>query len=193
MLKIHQRGVQWKQGVVICMMLDTSLLHNATPIHCTPLPLQPPVMNTWIPNTDYHRRALELWLGQLPNSARTKQQDKQTCSIHVVSSMNEHSSWQTEQCKPEHCINAVEQHESKRVSSTSVVVIGRGDDKVGNPHRAQIHQFELFQLVLLLKPDKRFPVERFEAAVSQSTVPPLLSKWHSEERVCTAREWWVFQ
>ena len=45
-LKIHQRGVQWKQGVVICMMLYTSLWYNATPIHCTPLPLHPPVMNT---------------------------------------------------------------------------------------------------------------------------------------------------
>ena len=41
-LKIHQRGVQWKQGVVIYMMLSTSLLYNTTPIHCT----HPPVMNT---------------------------------------------------------------------------------------------------------------------------------------------------
>ena len=39
-------GVQWKQGVVIYWMLYTSLLYNATPIHCTPLPLHPPVMNT---------------------------------------------------------------------------------------------------------------------------------------------------
>ena len=38
-LKIHQMGVQWKQGVVICMMLYTSLLYNAIPIQCTPLPL----------------------------------------------------------------------------------------------------------------------------------------------------------
>ena len=36
-LKIHQRGVQWKQGVVICMMLYTSLLYSTTPIHYTPL------------------------------------------------------------------------------------------------------------------------------------------------------------
>ena len=41
-LKIHPRGVQWKQGVVICMMLYTSLLHNTTPIHCTPIRLHPP-------------------------------------------------------------------------------------------------------------------------------------------------------
>ena len=27
----------------------------------------------------------------------------------------------------------------------------RGDDKVGNPHRAQISQFEFFDLILLLK------------------------------------------
>ena len=33
------------------MMLYTSLLYNTTPIHCTPLPLHPPVMNT-------HRRRL---------------------------------------------------------------------------------------------------------------------------------------
>ena len=47
-IKIHQRGVQWNQGVVICMMLYTCLLCNTTPIHCTPLPLHPPVMNTRI-------------------------------------------------------------------------------------------------------------------------------------------------
>ena len=38
-------GVQWKQGVVICMVLYTSLLYATTPIHCTPLRLHPPVMN----------------------------------------------------------------------------------------------------------------------------------------------------
>ena len=45
-LKIHQRGEQWKQCVVMYMMLYTSLLYNTTPIHCTSLPLHPPVMNT---------------------------------------------------------------------------------------------------------------------------------------------------
>ena len=50
-------------------------------------------------------------------------------------------------------------------------IAGRGDDTVGNPHRAQIWQFELFELVLLLKLDKQLPIERFEATVSQSTVP----------------------
>ena len=48
---------------------------------------------------------------------------------------------------------------------------GRGDDTVGNPHRAQIYQFELFELILLLKLDEQFPVEQFEAAVSLSAVP----------------------
>ena len=42
---ILQRGVQWNQGVVICMPLYTSLLHNTTPIHCTPHPLHPPLQS----------------------------------------------------------------------------------------------------------------------------------------------------
>ena len=37
--------VQWQQGVVIYMMLYTSLLYDTTPIRC-PLRLHPPVMNT---------------------------------------------------------------------------------------------------------------------------------------------------
>ena len=49
--------------------------------------------------------------------------------------------------------------------------VGRGDDPVGNPHRAQICQCELFELFLLLTLDKHFPVERFEVTVSQSAVP----------------------
>ena len=42
---ILQRGVQWKQGVVIYTTLCTSLLYNATPIHCTPDPLHPPLQS----------------------------------------------------------------------------------------------------------------------------------------------------
>ena len=34
--------------------------------------------------------------------------------------------------------------------------VGRGDDTVGKPHRAQISQFELFELILVLKLDKQF-------------------------------------
>ena len=47
--------------------------------------------------------------------------------------------------------------------------IGRGDDTVGNPHRAQLSQ--LFELVLLLEVDEQSSIEQFEAAVSRSTVP----------------------
>ena len=54
-------------------------------------------------------------------------------------------------------------------------LLERGDDTVGNPHRAQIYQCELSELSLLLKLDKQLPVKRFEATVSQPTVssPPL--------------------
>ena len=38
--------MQWKQGAVICTVSYTSLLYDTTPIHCTPLPLHPPLMNT---------------------------------------------------------------------------------------------------------------------------------------------------
>ena len=56
---------------------------------------------------------------------------------------------------------------------------GRGDDTVGNPHRAQIVQFELCELILLLKFDNKFSIEQFEPTVSQSTVssPLLLFSW----------------
>ena len=59
--------------------------------------------------------------------------------------------------------------------------LGRGDDTVGNPHRAQICQFELFGRILLLKLDKQLHVEPFEATVFQSTVPsPLLADQGSQ-------------
>ena len=52
---------------------------------------------------------------------------------------------------------------------------GRGDDTVGNPHRAHFFQFELFEPVVLLKLDRQCSLEQFEPTVSQSTVsPPLL-------------------
>ena len=57
-----------------------------------------------------------------------------------------------------------------------MLFLGRGDDTVGSPRRAQIYRFELFELIPLLKLDKHFPVEqfeeveRFEPTVSQSTV-----------------------
>ena len=43
---ILQRGVQWKQGVVICMVSYTILPYNTAPFHCTPLRLHLPLMNT---------------------------------------------------------------------------------------------------------------------------------------------------
>ena len=51
---------------------------------------------------------------------------------------------------------------------------------VGNPHRAQLSQFVVFELALLLKLDKQFPVEQFEASRAirassisvSSTLPP---------------------
>ena len=42
---ILQRGVQWKQGVVNYMRLHASLLYDTTPIHCTRLPLHPPLQS----------------------------------------------------------------------------------------------------------------------------------------------------
>ena len=62
--------------------------------------------------------------------------------------------------------------------------VGRGDDTVGNTHRTQISQFDIFELILLLKLDKLLPVDQFEATASQSTVPsPLLGwvfAWHPQ-------------
>ena len=54
-------------------------------------------------------------------------------------------------------------------------IFGRGDDTVGNPHRAEISQFQLFGLILLLKLDT-VPRRATRAdRASQSTVPsPLL-------------------
>ena len=50
-------------------------------------------------------------------------------------------------------------------------LVGSGDDKVGIPHQAQISQFDLFEFIMFLKLDKQFPVDQFEATLSQSTVP----------------------
>ena len=69
-----------------------------------------------------------------------------------------------------------------------VASLGRPDDTVGNPHRAQISQFELFELILLLQLDKRFSIERFEPTVSQSAVPspPLRRpRWTTAAGTCT--------
>ena len=39
-------GAVEKQGVVVYIILHIALLNNTTPIHCTSLPLHPPVMST---------------------------------------------------------------------------------------------------------------------------------------------------
>ena len=61
------------------------------------------------------------------------------------------------------------------MTSRGLGILGRGVDTVGSPHRSRISQFEFFELIILLKLGKQFPVKPFEAAASQSTVPsPLL-------------------
>ena len=54
---------------------------------------------------------------------------------------------------------------------------GGGEDTVGNPHPAPFCIFELSELIVLFDLDKRFPVEQFEATISQPAVPssPLLN------------------
>ena len=51
------------------------------------------------------------------------------------------------------------------------ISIGRRVGTVGNPPRAQTVQCELFEFVLFLTLGEQFPVERFEANTSHSTVP----------------------
>ena len=53
----------------------------------------------------------------------------------------------------------------------------------GKPHRGQMSQFEFFELIPLLKLDKQFAVEQFEATVSQSTAPA-----PSQGRAVSAKE-----
>ena len=47
--------------------------------------------------------------------------------------------------------------EFERIKCTAY--FGREEDTVGNPHRAQISQLSFFELILLLKLNKQFPVE----------------------------------
>ena len=68
---------------------------------------------------------------------------------------------------------APQQHTTGTQHTAWIEAIGRGDDAVGNPGRARISQFDLFELGLLLKLDNQFPVEHFEPTVSQSTSSPL--------------------
>ena len=55
--------------------------------------------------------------------------------------------------------------------------IGRGDNTVGSPHRAQIVQFEFLGAYPRIELDDKFPVEQFEATASQFSLqypPPFL-------------------
>ena len=62
-----------------------------------------------------------------------------------------------------------------RVVGVLVTLFGRGDDTVGNPHRAQICQFELLELILLLKLDTHSLSSNSRHSISvNSTVPPPL-------------------
>ena len=53
-------GVRWKQGVVVCIVLQAVLLHNATPIHCTPFRLHPPEMNTQMSRSRIPTRPIQI-------------------------------------------------------------------------------------------------------------------------------------
>ena len=46
------------------MMLYTSLLYNTTPIHCTPLPLHPPLMNTQASREDLTKATYSIKVGR---------------------------------------------------------------------------------------------------------------------------------
>ena len=48
------------------------------------------------------------------------------------------------------------------------IYIARGDDTVGNPHRAQIMQLESFELIPSLNLDQQVSIEQFEATVSHT-------------------------
>ena len=74
-------------------------------------------------------------------------------------------------CEDDEIDKALEEAEEQWLPDEEKKDLGRGDDTVGNPHRAQISQFGLFELVLSSKLDKQFPVEQFKATVSQATVP----------------------
>ena len=52
-----------------------------------------------------------------------------------------------------------------------IPLVRKGDDTVGDPHRAQIYQFELFELMLAFNLDNQLPDEQLEARASQSAVP----------------------
>ena len=101
--------------------------------------------------------------------------------IHIYIYIYTHVRW-NQACADEHMHRRVgtpgKIHAHLCAWSVSVPTIGGGHDAVGNPHRAQICQFELFELIVLLTLVNNLYIERFEPTVSQSTVssppPPLI-------------------
>ena len=63
----------------------------------------------------------------------------------------------------------------RRISPNTLAHLGRGDDTVGNPHRTQIVQFELFELILLLKLEAPCRAIRGNSISVNSTLSPLLT------------------
>ena len=59
LFEIHQRGVQWKQGVVISMTSYTSLLYDTTPHPLHPPPTATPC-NEYPPMSGPQRRQLRV-------------------------------------------------------------------------------------------------------------------------------------
>ena len=103
---------------------------------------------------------------------------RRCCNFHDVcfSTCGTSFEWcekQFEQCMTRVC---------KKPDSGKKKEFGGGDDTLGNPPRAQVFKFEHFELFSLLKLDK-FPVEQFEATVSQSTASsPLLQECRGQAK-----------
>ena len=61
-----------------------------------------------------------------------------------------------------------------------LVMIGRGDDTVGNPHGAQVSKFELFELILIIEIRQTAACRGIQRQqyLSQQYPPPLLLRPH---------------
>ena len=68
--RLIKGGVQWKQGVVIYMMSHTSLLYDTIPIHCTLLPLHPPLPSIQFPRLSAYSMAPAVAAGETRAFAR---------------------------------------------------------------------------------------------------------------------------
>ena len=50
--------------------------------------------------------------------------------------------------------------------------LGKGDDTIRIPHRAQLSPFELFEVIFLVILDRQLPVERFKQPYLGQQHPP---------------------